>query len=148
MKIRKSRSTGPQLLLPLFLPLLALAVACGGGDGGDAGNPATGGKVGRRPAPGGGSPAEAVERGEMLYSRSGCAVCHGPEGRGDGLGAAGLVTKPRDFSQPAAFRSERTVEALAKTIAQGSADGSMPPYNYLGDRDRQDLAAFVLSLAK
>lgn len=145
MKIRKSPARGPQLFLPLLL--LLLLAACGGGEP-DGGNSATGGKVGRRPAAGGGSPAEAVARGEMLYSRSGCAVCHGPEGRGDGLGAAGLVTKPRDFSQPAAFRSERTVEALAKTIAQGSADGSMPPYNYLGDRDRQALAAFVLSLAK
>ncbi len=122
----------------LVVPLLLLA-GCG------AEEPA--GKVGKRRSGGAASPSEAAARGEMLYSRSGCAVCHGPEGRGDGLGAAGLVTKPRDFSQPAAFRSARTVEALAEAIAKGSADGSMPPYAYMGDRDRQDLAAYVLSLA-
>lgn len=124
--------------LALLLPFLLLAAACG-----DAEAPA---KVGRRSSGAAASPAEAESRGAMLYARSGCAVCHGPEGRGDGLGAAGLVTKPRDFSQPAAFRTERKVAALAQTIAQGSADGSMPPYAYLGERDRQDLAAFVLSL--
>lgn len=122
----------------LVVPLLLLA-ACG------AEEPA--GKVGKRSSGGASSPGEAASRGAMLYSRSGCAVCHGHEGRGDGLGAAGLVTKPRDFSQPAAFRSARTVEALAEAIAKGSADGSMPPYAYMGERDRQDLAAFVLSLA-
>lgn len=126
--------------LALLVPVLLLATACGGAE-----EPA--GKVGRRSSGGGSNPAEAASRGAMLYSRSGCAVCHGPEGRGDGLGAAGLVTKPRDFSQPAAFRSARTVEALAEAIAKGSADGSMPPYAYMGERDRQDLAAYVLSLA-
>lgn len=125
--------------LALLMASCLLAAACGG--------EAPAGKVGRRSSGAASSPAEAAARGEMLYGRSGCAVCHGPEGRGDGLGAAGLVTKPRDFFQPAAFRSARTVEALAETIAKGSADGSMPPYAYLGQRDREDLAAFVLSLA-
>ena len=38
-------------------------------------------------------------------------------------------------------------QALAQVIKEGSADGAMPPYHYLSDRDREDLAAFVLSLA-
>src|SRR5262249_3859749 len=39
-----------------------------------------------RPAPG-------------LYEQS-CAACHGAEGRGDGFAAAGLPTKPTDFTGP------------------------------------------------
>lgn len=116
--------------LPIFALAftLALSAACGGG--GSA-----------APA------ADAAARGAKLYSRSGCAVCHGPNGRGDGPGAAGLTTPPRDFSQPAQFHAERTPKGLAKVIAEGSADGAMPPYQYLSDRDREDLAAFVLALA-
>lgn len=135
----KTRRPAAAARLALLLASCLLAAACG--------EEAPAGKVGRRSSGGASSPAEAASRGEMLYGRSGCAVCHGPEGRGDGLGAAGLVTQPRDFTQPAAFRAERTVEALAQAIAKGSADGSMPPYAYMGERDRQDLAAFVLSFA-
>jgi high-affinity iron transporter len=108
-----------------LIPLLSLA-ACGGGE-----------------APS----ADPSARGAKLYSRSGCAVCHGPNGRGDGPGAAGLATRPRDFAKPSEFRAERTPQALAQVIKEGSADGAMPPYHYLSDRDREDLAAFVLSLA-
>jgi high-affinity iron transporter len=118
------RSWLPALAAILVLPLLA---ACGGG--------------GAAPA------ADAAARGAKLYSRSGCTVCHGPSGRGDGAGAAGLTTPPRDFSKPAEFHAERTPKALAKVIAEGSGNGAMPPYQYLSDRDREDLAAFVLSLA-
>jgi high-affinity iron transporter len=115
-----------RLPAPALILVLTLA-ACGGGEA----------------AP----PADAAARGAKLYSRSGCAVCHGPGGRGDGAGAAGLSTPPRDFAKPSEFRAERTPKALAQAIKEGSADGAMPPYQYMSDRDREDLAAFVLSLA-
>lgn len=116
-----------RLLPALTLGSLTLLAACG--DGGDG------------PAP------DAAARGAKLFSRSGCTVCHGPAGRGDGAGAQGLATRPRDFTKPEEFRAERTVEGLAKAIEEGSANGAMPPYPYMSDGDRRDLAAFVLSMA-
>ncbi len=110
----------PALLLALFL------TACGGGSG---------------PAP------DAVARGAKLFARSGCTVCHGLTGRGDGAGAGGLVTPPRDFTKPAEFKAARTLEGLAKADRgrqRQRLDAALP---YLGDDDRRDLAAFVLSLA-
>ncbi len=96
---------------------------------------------------GGGGADTPVGRGAKLYASSGCPVCHGEGGRGDGSGAAALKTKPRDLTNAAAFKAARTPEALAKAIAEGNSDGSMPPYPYFSDTDRADLAAFVISLA-
>lgn len=118
-----------RVLTLLALPLLALSlnlIACGGG---------------------GQEAADPVSRGAKIFARSGCATCHGPEGKGDGASAAAMTTKPRDLTKVADFRTERTVDAVAKLIAEGSPTGAMPPYPFLSDEERKDLAAFCLSLA-
>lgn len=120
----------PLRVLPfLVLPLLAFSlqlVGCGGG---------------------GSEGTDPVSRGAKIYARSGCATCHGPEGKGDGASAAAMSTKPRDLTKVAEFKTERSVEAVAKLIAEGSQNGAMPPYPFLSEEERKDLAAFSLSLA-
>jgi len=49
-----------------------------------------------------------------------CAVCHGPEGAGDGPGSTGLVPSPRDLGDPAWQRSVSD-EHIEKIIVYGGA---------------------------
>ncbi len=113
-------------LLPASFALLLL-VACG-----DGGSEST----------------DPISRGAKIFARSGCATCHGEGGRGDGPAAHALTTKPRDFTQAAAFRTERTPAALARLIAEGGGNGAMPPYPFLSDAEREQMALYVLSLAE
>lgn len=45
------------------------------------------------------APPPAPDRGAEVFAAN-CAVCHGPEGRGDGPGAAGLEPPPPDLVGP------------------------------------------------
>lgn len=94
------------------------------------------------------APSDPISQGARIFARSGCATCHGEDGRGDGPAAHALTTKPRDFTQANTFRSERTPAALARLIAEGSGNGAMPPYPFLSDGEREKLALYVLSLSE
>jgi mono/diheme cytochrome c family protein len=49
-----------------------------------------------------------------------CVKCHGPEGKGDGPGAAALKTKPRNFNDCARMKGI-TDDTLFKVIKNGGA---------------------------
>ena len=80
--------------------------------------------------PGGDVPASAPP-GRRLYVRW-CAVCHGPDGRGNGPAAPSLIPRRRDFtrglfkykSTPAA--EPPTDDDLARVVANGLSASSMP----------------------
>lgn len=69
-----------------------------------------------------------------------CATCHGVGGGGDGVAAAGLNPRPKDFTRRA-FRPEYFAEILARGVP-GSA---MPPFP-MPDDERQALTAYVADL--
>lgn len=85
--------------------------------------------------------AADLENGKMLYEAQ-CATCHGPEGKGDGPGAAALETPPRDLT--ACGRMELFEdEDLEKTISEGR--GEMPPWEMLGEEAIEDLVTYIRS---
>jgi len=49
-----------------------------------------------------------------------CASCHGESGKGDGLAAASLDPKPRNYTDKA-WQASVTDEALKKIILEGGA---------------------------
>jgi mono/diheme cytochrome c family protein len=55
---------------------------------------------------------------EMYGTR--CAACHGPEGKGDGAGAAALNPKPRNYHDKE-WQKTVTDEQIRKTILMGGA---------------------------
>lgn len=99
--------------------------------------------------PGPADPA-TLERGQTLYA-SKCAVCHGPEGKGDGPAAFVLFPRPRDFtSGKFKIRSTMTVPTdadLFRVISQGIPGTSMPGWSHLPEADRWALVAYVKKLA-
>jgi len=90
----------------------------------------------------------AVEQGKALFTRNGCAVCHGPDGRGDGQIAATLKPPPRDFRDPAAYKNGHSKAAIARTIQKGMPGTSMPGYGHLSAEEREQIAAYIRSLLK
>ena len=90
----------------------------------------------------------AVAQGKALFTRNGCAVCHGPDGRGDGQIAATLKPPPRDFRDPAAYKNGHSKAAIAQTIQKGMPGTSMPGYGHLSAEDREQIAAYIRSLLK
>jgi mono/diheme cytochrome c family protein len=91
------------------------------------------------------------QRGGVLYRRY-CAVCHGPEGRGDGPNAAFLEDdRPRDLTD-SKYIGGLSDEHLARVIADGgqAIQGSrfMPPCGRTLTADQiRDLVAHVRGLA-
>ncbi|HEX2253508.1 MAG TPA: cytochrome c [Thermoanaerobaculia bacterium] len=86
----------------------------------------------------------AVRRGRALYL-SYCAMCHGPEGRGDGPRAGILASRPRDMTSPrwqAAMSPRRTYAA----IHAGRPASGMPSWRSLDEEQIWDLVAYVRSL--
>jgi len=81
------------------------------------------------------SPAD----GRELYVRH-CAACHGKEGDAQGIAAAYLFPKPRDF-QAGRFRLVSTVnrtpsrEDLRNVLKRGMPGSAMPPWDHLSDEE-------------
>lgn len=87
--------------------------------------------------------AESVRLGARLY-RAHCAVCHGPEGRGDGPAAAGLVPRPADLR-----RTARMVDpVLFSRITEGLPGTPMPAFrDVLTEEERWHVVNFLRTLA-
>ncbi len=69
-------------------------------------------------------------KGQEVYNTY-CALCHGPTGLGDGVGAAALDPKPRDLSS-AEILQGYSDEYLRKVISEGGVavgkSAAMPPW--------------------
>jgi cytochrome c553 len=90
------------------------------------------------------TPPEVVKRGQTLYKQN-CESCHGKYGRGDGVAAADLSTRPSDFTNQA-FMAEAASQNLYQSITSGITP-DMPAYSsQLDDNDRLALVAYLRSL--
>jgi mono/diheme cytochrome c family protein len=88
--------------------------------------------------------ADSIARGRQLFAKD-CAVCHGAEGRGDGVAAAALPQRPDDLSRIAAppiFPDG----VVAYRILNGVK--MMPAFkSTLSENEIWDLLNFIRSLA-
>lgn len=90
------------------------------------------------------SQKETVAKGQQLFARNGCPLCHGEEGRGDGKIARTLKPDPRNFRDLAAYKQGTGVEEMVKTIKNGIAGGStMPAYPHLSEKESRLIATFI-----
>ena len=88
---------------------------------------------------------DPVALGDKVYHDR-CALCHGPEGKGDGVAAAGLNPKPRNHTDGTYMKS-RTDAQLLEVIRNGK--GGMPAWGaVLSEPEIQAVLKHVRSLAK
>jgi mono/diheme cytochrome c family protein len=126
---------------------LAIVAGCGGQQGDQTGantNTSTE-PVPVTPAPDTGAGAnETVEAAGARVYAARCALCHGPEGRGDGPGAAALNPKPRNYHDKA-YMATRTDAELLEVIRNGK--GAMPRWSgILSEAEMQAVLKHVRSL--
>jgi len=83
--------------------------------------------------------------GNKIYQER-CALCHGPEGKGDGPAAAGLNPKPRNHTD-GSYMKTRTDEQLLDVIRHGK--GGMPAWGgILNETEIHAVLKHVRTLAK
>lgn len=96
---------------------------------------------------------QRVQRGQEVWQKANCWVCHGEHGRGDGESAAGLSD---DFGFPirpanltaGQFKSGPDVKDIFRTVTTGLSGTPMPSFgDTVSEADRWALAYYVLSLS-
>jgi mono/diheme cytochrome c family protein len=96
-------------------------------------------------ADGGKYPAELVAAGQKVYQER-CVLCHGAEGRGDGVGAAALNPKPRNHHDQAYMHS-LTDEDILNVIKNGK--GQMPKWEgILTEEQMTQVISYVRKLGE
>ena len=97
------------------------------------------------------TPIEA-ELGKEVFARE-CSACHGTMGAGDGLAAAFLDPKPRDFTKKTfKFRTTESgkpplTEDVLATLERGLPGSAMPSFAFLSLEDRRRAGAYVFKLS-
>lgn len=96
---------------------------------------------------------DLIELGRATYNTR-CLICHGKNGGGDGLAAAYLDTKPRNFTR-IIFKYRSTPQGsfphdtdLFRSITVGFPIYGMPPFSYLSERERWGLVYYVRKLSE
>jgi mono/diheme cytochrome c family protein len=83
--------------------------------------------------------------GKKVYLER-CALCHGPQGKGDGTAAAGLDPKPRNHTD-GSYMNGRTNDELLTVIRNGK--GAMPAWGtILSDQEIHAVLGYVRTLAQ
>lgn len=93
-----------------------------------------------------GASSGVPEAGKAIYEQR-CAVCHGPQGRGDGPEAPFL--SPRPGSLISAGTSVKSDADLLAVISNGKPRTAMPAWkDLLTDEQRRDVLAYVRTLVR
>ncbi|HUP56169.1 MAG TPA: c-type cytochrome, partial [Bdellovibrionota bacterium] len=87
---------------------------------------------------------QLISKGKELFAVN-CASCHGAEGRGDGLAAAALNPKPRNFHETSGWKNGRKVTEVFKTLKEGIPGSGMASFSTLPADDRWALVHYVVS---
>lgn len=93
---------------------------------------------------------EALARGKAVYTKVGCAQCHGKEGKGDGVQRMfddkNLPTRPRDFTV-GVFKGGHDPASLYRRIAYGMPGTPMPGSSQMTPEQMIDLVDYIRSLS-
>ena len=98
------------------------------------------------------APATEPSTGAQVYAAH-CAVCHGPEGRGDGEAADRFTVAPRSFVDGVyRFRSTAsgklpTDEDLHRSVVHGLGGTAMVPQNHLSEAEVDAVIEHIKSLS-
>jgi mono/diheme cytochrome c family protein len=90
--------------------------------------------------------------GQRVYAQR-CAVCHGPDGRGNGPAAPSLIPHPRDFTLGQfKYKTTRTGQPpsdadLIRTVREGLPASAMPYFSdLLSEEEIREVVAYVKAL--
>lgn len=87
---------------------------------------------------------DLIAHGKKVFGTN-CAVCHGPEGKGDGPAGMGLNPPPRNLVQ-GGWTQGGTSIALYKTVKDGIPGTSMAAFGHLPKNDRWAMVHWIRSI--
>lgn len=90
---------------------------------------------------------ELIAKGANLY-KANCASCHGDNGMGDGLSAAAMAVKPRNFHSSDGWKNGRKISNIYKTLQEGILASGMPAFNYTPAEDRFAIIHYIRTFAQ
>ena len=85
-----------------------------------------------------------ISNGKSLYAGN-CTSCHGGRGKGDGILAGNLNPAPTNFKDPEVFPNLSPIKAY-NTMNFGIEGTAMPAFKTLSDKDKWDVAFYLLSI--
>ncbi|HMW06336.1 MAG TPA: cytochrome c [Leptospiraceae bacterium] len=89
-----------------------------------------------------------VAKGKEAFDIN-CASCHGATGAGDGVAAASLNPKPRNYKAPASeWKNGNNEAGILKTLNEGIKGSPMVAYKHLGDDTLKSITKYVVYLTK
>jgi mono/diheme cytochrome c family protein len=89
--------------------------------------------------------AQGDDRGYLIFQAH-CAVCHGPQGKGDGPSAEALIPRPRDFTDPK-VQASLTKDGVMDAILNGKPGTQMAAWKgKLSVEDAHKVMRYILSL--
>jgi mono/diheme cytochrome c family protein len=92
-----------------------------------------------------------LKHGAEIYTRY-CMQCHGNTGDGNGVAAAYMIPKPRDYRlgmfkfTSTTYGSKPLREDLIRTVRRGIRGTSMPSFSLLAPKDIESVVDYVLTL--
>ena len=92
----------------------------------------------------------SIQQGKEAYLSYGCALCHGVEGRGDGINAKNYDPPPTNFYNKNSYKHGRQKPDIIYSIRQGvrQQDNVMPPFLHLSKDELGWIADYILSMLK
>jgi len=88
------------------------------------------------------STPELVEKGKKLFETN-CVSCHGTEGKGDGVAAASLNPKPRNFTDLNGWKNGPKLTQIYKTLQEGITGSAMASFSNISPEDRFALIHYI-----
>lgn len=85
-----------------------------------------------------------ISNGSTLFALN-CTACHGARGDGKGILSANLTPQPTDFRSPDVSPGLSPLKVY-NTLKFGIEDTSMPAFSTLTDKEKWDVAFYVLSV--
>ncbi|MDD8017974.1 MAG: cytochrome c [Bacteroidota bacterium] len=87
-----------------------------------------------------------IDKGALLF-KTNCVSCHGDNGMGDGVSAAAMTIKPRNFHSSVGWKNGRKISQIYKTLQDGILTSGMPAFNYTPAADRFAIIHFIRTFA-
>jgi len=89
-----------------------------------------------------------IEKGKELYHAYGCALCHGMEGRGDGIGGQRFDPPPTNFYNRMGYLHGSDTDSIRSSIQYGikEANSIMPSFEHIPPDEMSQIISYLKSL--